>query len=200
MRTTASVAEPRVAPLPVALRAWTELPPEPVKPTRRGKRAGGRCPRAERHVLVLDTETATDRSQRLNFGAYRYYRTRRVGGPLVCVEEGTFYDEELPQRNPNGYRVLWDYAKYREPAIDWTAGDALTVDAPFQIRLLTASEMRTLIYEAAYQAGRARGLFQPSLRSLPARDELDGDARRPHKATAARVELRRGIHPALLRA
>ncbi len=53
----------------------------------------------------------------------------------MCVEEGIFHDDELPGRDPDGYRVLWDYAKYRKPAVDWMAGDELTADAQVQIRL-----------------------------------------------------------------
>ena len=102
-------------------------------------------------MLVLDTETTIDRAQRLTFGVARYYRTRRAGGKLVCVDEIMFHDDELPQLNPDGFELLERYAKYREPAIDWKAGDDLTSDAPVQIRLLTASEMRELLYAAAYK-------------------------------------------------
>jgi len=136
---------PAPEPLPVALRAYTEQDRR-----KRGKRRR-RSQREDRYVLVLDTETTIDRAQRLTFGVARYYRTRRAGGKLVCVDEIIFHDDELPQRDPDGFELLWRYAKYREPAIDWKAGDDLTSDAPVQIRLLTASEMRELIYVAAYK-------------------------------------------------
>lgn len=100
---------------------------------------------------MLDTETTIDRAQRLTFGVARYYRTRRTGGKLICVDEIIFHDDELPQHDPDGFELLWRYAKYRQPAVNWTAGDDLTSDAPVQIRLLTASEMRELIYVAAYK-------------------------------------------------
>jgi hypothetical protein len=132
-------------PLPVALRAYTEQ-----GGPKRSKRRG-RAQREDRYVLVLDTETTIDRAQRLTFGVARYYRTRRAGGKLVCLDEIIFHDDELPQRDPDGYELLRRYAKYREPAIDWKAGDDLTSDAPVQIRLLTASEMRELIHVAAYK-------------------------------------------------
>lgn len=41
-------------------------------------------------MLVLDTETRTDESQRLTFGSYRYI----VKGE--CLEEGIFYGDDLP--------------------------------------------------------------------------------------------------------
>jgi hypothetical protein len=138
--------------LPVALRAYTEAPePDPEGKGRQRGNGHGRTQRQDRYVLVLDTETTVDRAQRLTFGVARYYRTRRTGGKLVCVDEMIFHDDELPKRDPGAYRLLWDYARYREPAVDWTPGDHLTRDAPVQIRLLTASEMRELIHLAAYK-------------------------------------------------
>ena len=140
--------------LPVALRAFTEITPDPdaeKSARKRGKHRRGHAHRQDRYVLVLDTETTTDRAQWLSFGVYRYYRTRRAGGKLVCVDEGIFHDDELPERDPDAHRTLREYAKYREPAVDWTPGDELTLDAALQIRLLTASEMRELIHLAAYK-------------------------------------------------
>ncbi len=136
--------------LPVALRAWTEIPPDPEQPgKRRRKNSADRPEREDEHVLVIDTETTIDRSQRLNFGIYRYYRTRRHRSgavTLIPVDEGIFHEDDLPARDPDGYRLLWEYATYREPDIDpdvW--------DSAISFRLLTASEMRDLLYVAAYQ-------------------------------------------------
>jgi hypothetical protein len=67
------------------------------------------------------------------------------------MDEGMFHHDELPDRDPDGYRLLWDYARRREPAVDWKALDPLTADAPVQIRLLGAAEMRELLYVAAYE-------------------------------------------------
>ncbi|MGH2842249.1 MAG: DNA polymerase, partial [Solirubrobacteraceae bacterium] len=139
--------------LPVALRAWTETP-APDKRKRKSKRKrqpGGRDQRQDKYVLVLDTETTIDRSQRLNFGVYRYYRTRRSGGKLYCVDEGIFHADELPERDPAGYRLLCSYAKYGEPAVDCKPGDPLPADAPVQIRLLSEAGMRELLYRAAWK-------------------------------------------------
>jgi hypothetical protein len=85
------------------------------------------------------------------FGVARYYRTRRRGGKLVCVDEVIFHDDELPKRDPEGYRALLEHSRHRPPAVEWKPNDELTRDAPVQIRLLTASEMRELLYDAAYK-------------------------------------------------
>jgi hypothetical protein len=140
-------------PLPVALRVFTEAPSESEarQPRKRRRSRGGHAQREDRYVLVIDTETTTDRAQRLTFGVARYYRTRRAGGKLVCVDEIIFHDDELPERDPDSYRLLRDYAKYREPAVDWKPADPLTEDAAIGIRLLSASEFRELLYVATYK-------------------------------------------------
>src|SRR3954471_22126255 len=43
-----------------------------------------------RSVLIVDTETTTDRMQRLRFGVYRYARWNQ-DGTLVVLEEGLFF-------------------------------------------------------------------------------------------------------------
>ena len=44
-------------------------------------------------MLVVDTETRTDRTQRLTFGCYRFI----VGGQLV--KENLFYGDDLPAKD-----------------------------------------------------------------------------------------------------
>ena len=95
-------------PLPVALRVYAETPETAADPEQSRRRRGNRrrcAPREDRYVLVLDTETTIDRAQRLTFGVARYYRTRRAGGKLVCVDEIIFYDDDLPQRDARRIRV-----------------------------------------------------------------------------------------------
>jgi len=46
-----------------------------------------RCPDA---MLVIDTETRTDETQRLTFGSYRFFEKGR------CTREGLFYADDLP--------------------------------------------------------------------------------------------------------
>jgi len=60
------------------------------------------------HVLLVDTETTTDPTQRLLFGSYQW--ARWIDGELVLLEEGLFAADELPERDPTGYAVLRDYA------------------------------------------------------------------------------------------
>ncbi len=61
-------------------------------------------------VLVFDTETTTDETQRLLFGSYRYHRWNSHG-LLECVEEGIFYGDDLPERDPTGYETLKRFAE-----------------------------------------------------------------------------------------
>ena len=60
-------------------------------------------------MLVFDTETTTDPTQRLLFGSYRYYRwTDQLS--LECVEEGLFYGDDLQERDPAAFEQLRSYA------------------------------------------------------------------------------------------
>jgi hypothetical protein len=51
-------------------------------------------------MLVFDTETRTDATQRLTFGSYRFF----VGGQ--CLKESLFYGDDLPEKDR---RVLERY-------------------------------------------------------------------------------------------
>ena len=60
-------------------------------------------------VLLLDTETTPDASQRLRLGSYRFCEWQRDKGGqwrLVCLEEGLFCGEDLPTRAPNDFQTL----------------------------------------------------------------------------------------------
>src|SRR5687767_6611130 len=67
-------------------------------------------PTTPKVALVFDTETTIDTAQRLTFGSYRYLRLVDEG-PAVCVEEGLFYADELPERDPEGFAVLQSYVR-----------------------------------------------------------------------------------------
>jgi len=70
--------------------------------------------------LVFDTETTTDRTQRLNFGSWRYYRLGWAdeGAPeMECAEEGLFYADDLPERYPRGYEALLGYCDQHAPSV-----------------------------------------------------------------------------------
>ena len=53
-------------------------------------------------MLVFDTETRTDATQRLTFGSYRFISDGR------CLEEGLFYADDLP---PKDRAVLQRYVR-----------------------------------------------------------------------------------------
>ncbi len=130
--------------LPIALRAYTErASPKPERSHRSRQRPA--ATRA-RYVLVVDTETTTDATQRLNFGSYRYYRVRghRHRPTTACVEEGLFYAEDLRDRDPQGFAILREYAATHRADV------APGVDR--RLRLRTCTEfLDKVLYRAAYK-------------------------------------------------
>lgn len=125
-------SEPRD--IEVALRVFTRPRPTPrtdeagPERARAGARAGS-GPAGLRWVLTFDTETTTDTAQQLNFGAYRLayrYGTERI----ITVEEGVFYADNLPTRDPEGYRTLLDHVTTRRADVSpgrHRTGDTRTV-------------------------------------------------------------------------
>ena len=89
---------------PIAVRPYMvkTAPPKQTGTTRRTVKGWGK------YVLIIDTETTIDASQRLLFGSYRYCRWEH--GVLVCVEEGIFYADSLATDNPSGFAILEHYA------------------------------------------------------------------------------------------
>lgn len=73
--------------LPIAIRVFPELK---VTMPRISKNKVWRQPRA---MLVFDTETRTDASQRLTFGSYRFLVNDQFR------EEGLFYADDLPSKD-----------------------------------------------------------------------------------------------------
>lgn len=63
-------------------------------------------------ALIVDTETTIDAAQQLNFGAYRLVY-HHPGGRIDIAEEGLFHADNLPTRDPSGYRVLVEHARTR---------------------------------------------------------------------------------------
>lgn len=117
--------------LPVAVRAYT--PPRGRPGPRR--RQPGPAPTAP--VLVLDTESTTDASQRLTFGCWRVL----VGG--ATVDEGLFFGDDLPEA---------DLATLRAYAASHRADTANA--AP--LRLLSRRDfLERVVWRVAY---KARGL------------------------------------------
>jgi hypothetical protein len=96
--------------LPVAVRVWTELlHPARARRGRAERAAAPPWPRSP-YVLVFDTETTTDAAQALNFGVYRVCRWTR-DRTLALVQEGLFFGDDLPQRDPAAYATLRGYAE-----------------------------------------------------------------------------------------
>jgi hypothetical protein len=145
--------------MPVAVRAFTERADPNKEPDDSetdgdddGKTKGGRRPAPlPEGVLVFDTETTVDETQRLNFGAWRYLRAMwpETGEPrLCCVEEGLFYSDDLPERDPRGYRTLCAYAERERPQVDrgeW--------DAAWHLPLVPAREFtEEVLHRTAHRA------------------------------------------------
>jgi hypothetical protein len=63
-------------------------------------------PKWPKHCLIFDTETTLDPAQRLNFGSFR--RCELVGSKYVCVAEGVFHRDDLPEPE---LKVLQRYRK-----------------------------------------------------------------------------------------
>jgi len=117
--------------LPLAVRVY----PEPKNA--REQKQDNHPPRHWRYpdaMVVFDTETRTDATQRLMFGSYRLI----VAGQ--CREEGLFYADDLPARD---LEILKNYAATH--SADVAEGNA-------ELRLLTLSEFLDKFYRAAYKS------------------------------------------------
>jgi len=86
-------------------------------------------------MLVFDTETTTDATQRLTFGSYRFFVKGR------CLEEGLFYGDDLPAEKLG---ILRRYVA-THPA------DTVQ-DGVRELRLLTRSEFVKELYRTAYKS------------------------------------------------
>lgn len=96
--------------LTVASRAWMR-PAEPEDQNPRGrKRAAPDLANRWRHsVLIFDTETTTDATQRLTFGCYRFAEWE-ADNTLAILEEGLIYADDLPATDPVGFETLQQFA------------------------------------------------------------------------------------------
>src|SRR5438034_9325468 len=93
--------------LPVMYRAYVQRVP-PATPMAKKRQALG-WPET---VLVLDTETTTDPTQRLLYGSWRFGHWGE-NGMFVCLEEGFFYDDALPETNPGAWQCVRNYVGSR---------------------------------------------------------------------------------------
>jgi hypothetical protein len=101
--------------------------------------------RLPHRVLVFDTETTTDETQRLIFGSWRYFVDRRDHAPgHVCVEEGIVYADDLPERDPETYARLVAYVR--------TQNANVTDGFPNRIRFLSRSEfVEQILFQYGYR-------------------------------------------------
>lgn len=99
----------------IAIRAWAESQGSTHVTTR--KKPPTITP--PQYALVIDTETAIDATQALNFGSYRFIALNDGKHPVgSCLEEGMFYADDLPQRYPEGFAVLQRYVAEHEADLD----------------------------------------------------------------------------------
>jgi hypothetical protein len=121
-------------------------------------------------VLVLDTETTTDETQRLLFGTYWLCQWDAVQR-LRCREEGLFYGDDLPTRDPKGFATLQRYARRHRARVAPGASGVLPLltRREFVRQVLVPSHrMGALVVgfnlpfdlsRLAVDVGRARGRF-----------------------------------------
>jgi hypothetical protein len=115
-------------PMTLALRVFpqrkdSEQKPRSAKPWK--------CPKA---MLVFDTETRTDATQRLTFGSYRFFLEGR------CLEEGLFYGDDLPAEDR---RLLEEYVR--------THGAETVSEGDRNLKLLTRSQFVEKLFVGAYK-------------------------------------------------
>jgi hypothetical protein len=130
----------------IALRAYPEvLTPAKRKPRSdsSSKSAAQSAERWPDSVLVFDTETTVDETQRLLYGSFRYYRWR--GNRLECRREGLFHADELPTENPAAMQLLQEFVRR-------TSADVVGKDGRLRLYSRTEFVMR-VFYPAAYNAG-----------------------------------------------
>jgi hypothetical protein len=95
-------------------------------------------------VVIFDTETTIDKTQRLLFGSYRFCQWSEERDRLVCREEGLVYADDLRKTNPEGFACLQNYAE---------ANSAETApDCPDAIKFLSRSEFaEDVLYQSGYK-------------------------------------------------
>ncbi len=69
----------------------------------------GEGPIWPKYALVIDSETTTDERQTLTFAFYRLCRLE-ANKEYACVEEGLIYPDDLRLNDPDGMKILEDYA------------------------------------------------------------------------------------------
>jgi DNA polymerase type B, organellar and viral len=120
----------RISSLPIAVRVYPEKEISPAEDSRASnqKRNKWRRPNA---MLVFDTETRVDATQRLTFGSYQFL----INGE--CQEEGLFFPNDLPDQDR---KVLERYAAEHPAEANNT-----------KLKLLTLNQFVSKFYLAVYK-------------------------------------------------
>ncbi len=139
----------RIDYLPIAVRGYMAPRPATRPPAPAPDPEARRAPAGP--VLIIDTETLTDTTQALQFGVWRFCR-QHADGRLITVEEGLFYADELPDRDPTGLETMRAYARTRQPdTAPPTAGARAA--ARLNLRVLSRREfVDTVLWPAAARA------------------------------------------------
>lgn len=140
---------PEAMPLTVAVRQWHESASGEVAESHGtpARAWSDPAPTWPDGVLAFDTETTTDRAQRLTFGWYRYARWQ-PDGTLATVAEGVLYADDLPERDPDGFTSL--QASARAQAAE---------TAPVPHRAVTLLSRRAFLNEVLWPAIQADALI-----------------------------------------
>src|SRR6266849_738852 len=123
------MANHEIRPLPIAVRVFPDRS-DAERDIRSEK--SWRLPEG---MLVFDTETRVDATQKLTIGSYRFI----VAGQ--CLEEGLFYGDNLRKAE---LRVLKEYAAHH-PAETGPEGVK-------ELRLLTHKEFLNVFFDLAYRS------------------------------------------------
>lgn len=101
------------------------------------------------YFVAIDTETTTDASQRLLFGVWRYCRFDWSDDvpSLVTLDEGLFFEDDLPDWDPGGHETLRAYVSER-----WSDADRTDPEAAWQLRFQTRQRFaEDVIWRAGYE-------------------------------------------------
>ena len=127
-RSAAQMLNPEPIALPVAVRVYPR--PENAKSEHRHPRKPWRRPDA---MLVFDTESRIDPTQRLTCGSYQFVVAGR------CHEEGLFYADDLPEED---LAILKRYVETHRTDV---------TECNLPLHLLTLPEFLDKLYRAAYK-------------------------------------------------
>jgi hypothetical protein len=93
------------------------------------------------YALIFDTETSTDTSQSLTFGAYRFCR-QTSAAQYLCLEEGLFHPDDANSRSVG---IMQDYIKHNTPENP--------KDGPDKLKLYSHADFVEKVLWEAIQAG-----------------------------------------------